>query len=104
MWRLMDNKLIWAMAFAASLYSQSALALRCDRALVVEGDVKFEVLRRCGEPYFVDAWEIPYYEGYGTLFMEEWSYNFGPTRLIRILRFRNGRLVAILTGEYGFQP
>ena len=80
----------------------SAFALRCGQDLVTEGDGKFDVLRRCGEPYFVEAWQDPLFYGQSFGFMEDWYYNFGAGRLIRILRFRNTRLVDILTGDYGF--
>ena len=81
---------------------QPAQALRCNGGLVSEGDYKFDVLRRCGQPYFVDAWQDPYFYGLSFGFVEDWYYNFGPSYLIRILRLRNGRLVDILTGDYGF--
>lgn len=85
-------------------FPAGAHALRCDGGLVSEGDQKFEVLRRCGQPYYVDAWQEPYFYGYAPSvgYMEDWYYNFGPSHLIRILRLRNGRLVDIMTGAYGF--
>lgn len=32
---------------------------------------------------------------------EEWTYNFGPHRLIHVLHFENGRLVRVQTRGYG---
>jgi hypothetical protein len=89
-------------AAGSLLASAPAYALRCARGLVTEGDVKFDVLRYCGEPYFVDAWQDPFFFGLNFGFMEDWYYNFGSNRLIRVLRFRNGRLFDIMTGDYGF--
>ncbi len=34
--------------------------------------------------------------------IEEWTYNFGPSRFIQTLRFENSRLVSIQIGGYGF--
>jgi len=34
--------------------------------------------------------------------IEEWEYNFGATQFIRYLRFENGRLREITTGDYGY--
>ncbi len=91
----------------------SAWALRCGSDLISVGDRKLEVLRSCGEPDFVDRWEEVrsghlYYFGHWypnteTVVIEEWSYNFGPSRFIRILRFENGRLEKIETSGYGFR-
>lgn len=33
---------------------------------------------------------------------EEWTYNFGSSRFIRTLLFKNGRLISIKEGGYGF--
>ena len=90
----------------------SAWALRCGKNLVNVGDRKLEVLYRCGEPDLVDIWEEGrsghfYYYGHwypntGTVVVEMWSYNFGPSRFMRILRFENGRLTRIETIGYGY--
>lgn len=34
--------------------------------------------------------------------IEEWFYNFGPSRFTQTLIFENNRLVEILDGDYGF--
>ncbi len=88
-------------------------ALRCGKDLISVGDRRMEVLHSCGEPDFVDSWEESrsghfYYFGHWypnteTMVIEEWSYNFGPSRFIRILRFENGRLENIETSGYGFR-
>ncbi len=33
--------------------------------------------------------------------IEEWVYDFGPNQLIRILKFKDGRLVSTESGGYG---
>ena len=103
--RLLSRRFAYVLVVLSSLSTSApAFALRCDRGLITEGAVKFDVLRHCGEPYFIDAWQDPFFFGLNFGFMEDWYYNFGSNRLIRILRFRNGRLFDIMTGEYGFHP
>ena len=85
------------------------------------GDLMSDVVANCGEPsevrvgevkqigqYFVpshvrDGWLLqgPFI-GEVPLDVEEWVYNFGPGRFIRILRFENGILRAINRGGYGW--
>lgn len=81
--------------------AHAELTLRCDNEIVDTDDRKFDVLRKCGEPDFVDRW----FEGltYGYPFgveVEEWYYTYAPNRLVRMLRFRNDRLVDVDTGGY----
>jgi hypothetical protein len=103
------------------------LALRCGSAVVSKGAPKFEVLRKCGEPAFVDErviYEIFYIDATGRsyagsgypphaflpgyqqitvpIFIEDWTYNFGPHRFLYHLRFREGVLHQLHTGGYGY--
>ena len=111
--------------------SRSAFAdnFWCNGKLVSVGLTKYEIVSRCGEPDYKDfryekRIKRDYYrdlflsgdpyryrdrEKYREplfvdeeVLIEEWSYNLGPTRFIRFLIFENGRLVDILTGDYGF--
>lgn len=54
------------------------------------GDGRFDVLVKCGEPTETGR--------YGN---DEWIYNFGPDRFLYIVKFRNGRVINIRTGDYG---
>jgi hypothetical protein len=87
-------------------------ALRCNSRLVSIGDRTFEVRQMCGEPddqrvrqenrlirIFQDGRLIEFLV---QVEVEEWTYNLGPYRFIRILRFENDRLIRIETGDYGF--
>ena len=89
--------------------------LRCGNNLVDVGDPKIEVLRKCGKPDIIDRWDEEEViagsaadqigEGRRTRVfanVEQWTYNFGPTRFIYILTFRNGKLAEIKTGDHGF--
>jgi hypothetical protein len=85
-----------------------ALGLRCGNNLVHEGDHVIEVLNKCGEPVWRERWEDEVIDRRffdtlerQTVVMEEWLYDFGPTRLLHILRFRNSRLESIATGDRG---
>ena len=89
--------------------------LRCGNNLVDVGDQKIEVLRKCGKPDIVDRWDEEQVvagsaadqigEGRRTRVfanVEQWTYNFGPTRFLYILIFRNGILAEVKTGDHGF--
>jgi hypothetical protein len=79
---------------------------RCDPAYVREGDVKLDVLSRCGEPAVVDDWEESrsafVSDGHGrravgevtTVRVEQWTCDLGRNRL--------GRVVAVTSGSYGY--
>ena len=98
-------------------------SLRCGQYIIVQGARQSEVLRKCGNPSNIERWEkesvrrdfhkdIPVQSdeqlSQEPLFLreqirvEEWEYNFGPTRFLYYLRFENGILVRITVGEYGY--
>ncbi|MCK9418482.1 MAG: DUF2845 domain-containing protein [Nitrospirae bacterium] len=80
----------------------------CDEQSPIIGDTKAEVRIKCGEPFWKDSREE---EVIGTIegskkkkviiVVDEWIYNFGPNRFVRIYQFKNGKLVDIRTGGYG---
>jgi hypothetical protein len=105
--------------------SSPAHGFRCNGRIVTEGDYSYDVLSRCGEPDHVEAWEEerisrdfyrplePHRRRDNELYrepflvkehvlIEVWTYNLGRQRLTRYLRFENGRLVEITTGDYGY--
>jgi hypothetical protein len=100
--------LVWGLLFGAG----NASAMRCGNQLVLIGDRHYDVLGKCGEPdareerpekrYFRVFREGRFFEVLEEVTVEEWTYNLGPNMFIRILRFENGRLVEIETGEYGY--
>lgn len=90
--------------------------MRCGNQLVGRGDLRSEVLARCGEPTDVETRTIlrrPYYDNNGrTLYfgdsyveipVELWTYNFGPYKLMRQIRFVDGRIDEIVTLGYGYR-
>ena len=97
--------------------------LRCEPYVISSGASQSEVLKKCGAPVNIASWEeerikrdtyknIPVQSqeelSQEPLFVkeyvkiEEWEYNFGPTRFIYYLRFKNGKLERITSGEYGY--
>lgn len=68
------------------------------------GDSKLEVFRKCGLPTSVGRDQESPDGGpdYRRMLDEDsWTYDFGPDRFVRLLRFSNGRLKSIERGGYG---
>ncbi len=71
--------------------------LRCKGdELVNEGDRMYEVRALCGEP---DG--VFHRVGWDGDQLDEWTYDFGPTNLIRTVIFKNSLVVDIVAGHYG---
>jgi hypothetical protein len=105
------------------LVSESAWALRCGNRLVKEGMHEFQVIAICGDPvetrqlgYVLRPYMVTVPAGLGSLqgtrhvysgYHQELSvtqmvFNFGPHKLMRILRFEGGQLTSIETAGYGY--
>lgn len=89
--------------------TDSAYALRCSGGLISTGDSKLVLLKKCGEPSWIDRWAESTVEQPDTDFEhsitrinERWIYNLGPTQFIRIITLRDGRVANIETGGRGF--
>ncbi|OGW34255.1 MAG: hypothetical protein A2010_00030 [Nitrospirae bacterium GWD2_57_9] len=85
-----------------------AETLRCGSSLVSEGETKADVLMKCGEPASRESRQEETVERLDaetkrivTTVIDEWTYDFGPNSLIRILEFRSGKLTDIREGTYG---
>ncbi len=80
----------------------------CSEQIVSVGDAKFDVLAKCGEPTLKDSHVEEFRETADGaerkvfITVEEWTYNMGPNRLVRILTFKNGKLTDIRSGGYGY--
>jgi hypothetical protein len=94
-------------------------SMRCGSRLVSRGDAKDKVRTLCGEPTDVafrgvvrrsPRYEYGYgiygYEFYGPgwvdMPVEIWTYNLGPHKLLRKLRFIGDELDEIRTDGYGY--
>ncbi|SNB45213.1 DUF2845 domain-containing protein [Geobacter sp. DSM 9736] len=79
----------------------------CRGVPVEPGDTREEVIGKCGEPAWRDVRvetleEEDLDNGLISGVTEEWIYEFGHDQLLEFLRFRDGRLVTLHTGNYGF--
>jgi hypothetical protein len=93
-----------------------AHAFRCGTELVRLGDSASDVRDKCGEPTDVEVWyeSIPGWKlgpydmepyrdsGFPSYRYELWTYNLGSSQFIRYLEFKDGRLVKITRGDYGY--
>jgi hypothetical protein len=92
-----------------------AHAFRCGSRIVSEGDTRAEVRAKCGEPADVErrsVWRRPVAWLHGRPYVlstdsveipvESWIYNLGPRKLMRRVRFEDGRVVEIETLGYGY--
>jgi hypothetical protein len=91
--------------------------MRCGNKLVAEGDTREKVRRLCGEPVDVAYSHIlrrPSYVRNGRVIyfgnelietqVEVWTYNLGPNKLMRRMRFVDDLLEEIDTLGYGYNP
>jgi hypothetical protein len=81
----------------------------CSEQVVTVGDLKSDVFAKCGEPATKDIRQEEVkrrtdstHEQSVFITIEEWTYNLGPNRFLRVLTFRNGKLTDIKTGGYGY--
>jgi len=86
----------------------AASSLRCGARLVGEGQTIDDVYARCGEPTertvstaFVTVRVSCDVSVTRAVPVENWTYNLGPKQFVRLLTFRDGRLIAIDEGSYG---
>ena len=112
------------------LFSGTAEAFRCGSRIVSEGDHSSKVRKYCGEPIGIQerviyragltrprfrvegpgGWRIQedevvaYDRSYVEVVVEEWTYNFGPRKLMQLVRFENGFVTDIKAIGYGFLP
>jgi hypothetical protein len=105
-----------AIGLLAANAAQAEDAMRCGTRLASTGDTKYKVRQICGEPAdisVVGATREPrlWYYGYRYYYLdppwidvpvEVWTYNFGPNKLMRRLRFEGEELVDIASDGYGY--
>lgn len=102
--------LLW---LACAGEAPAADSLRCGSRLISVEALAAELLAACGEPSFRDVFAYVGPQGLRERFPgdagsnviaddEQWTYDFGPNQLLRVLKIRNGRLVSIDSDGYGF--
>lgn len=108
--------LLLALTAAASTSPALADAMRCGSRLVSAGETRDAVVSKCGEPADVQTRTIlrrPYYDFHGRIVyygdglvevpVEIWTYNFGPYKLMRRIRFVDGIVDEIETLGHGYR-
>jgi hypothetical protein len=77
--------------------------LRCEKGIVSVGDEKTEAKQKCGKPTGTDKSTIPKNRSKTgkAIKVEEWTYNFGPQKFMKRLRFENGKLRDVESLGYG---
>ena len=80
----------------------------CGGRIISVGETKPEILIKCGAPLYTSSHQEELKEHFDDsssrkviVTVEEWTYNFGPHRFMRVITFRNGTVVDIRTGGYG---
>lgn len=104
-----------AVVGAALTAPAHADGMRCGGRLIRDGDARAEVRAFCGEPVDVQTRSIlrrPVYNLQGRLVysgdglieipVETWTYNFGPNKLMRRVRFVDGIVDEVETLGYGY--
>lgn len=100
------------------LVPATAEAMYCGQRLVKNGDTRHRVRALCGEPAdIIERVELHSVAAFlrgtdGTpvriermveVQIDEWTYDLGSQRLLRVFVFENGRLVSMTTRGYGLQ-
>jgi len=108
-----------ALLILASPLAAAEDTFRCGSKLISRGDGKDKVLTLCGEPtnvsvhgmvprrpiynYGYGVYQYDYYgPGWVDLPVEIWTYNLGPHKLLRKLRFIGDELDRVDTDGYGY--
>jgi Protein of unknown function (DUF2845) len=100
---------------AAAVFAGFAQAdgLRCGSKLVSSGDTRASVRHKCGDPADVTHSTVikrPTFVFRGRLYhgdeaaveVENWTYNFGPNKFMRRVRFVDGIVEDVETLDYGY--
>ena len=93
--------------------SLPAHAFRCGTRIISRGDHASKLLDFCGEPAAIQtrlaqrSFGADYRRAFVPAFVEdvwieEWTYNFGPSKLMRLVRIENGWVTEIRTLGYGY--
>lgn len=85
-----------------------AAEYRCADKIISVGDASADLLMKCGEPDWKQSHNEAVIETIDkeskrktVVSVDEWTYNLGPDRFMRIFRLRDGRVVDVQSGGYG---
>ena len=93
--------------------ASNALAMRCGTRLISKGDHISKLLRYCGEPDFAQtrSAQRSYYNRFGQVLftgfyeevlIQEWAFNLGPNKLMRVVKMENGVVTDVRHLGYGY--
>lgn len=92
--------------------SLPAQAMRCGTRIISRGDIEDKLLEFCGEPAAVQRHLVrrAAFLEFGAfapglvedVWVEEWTYNLGPQKLMRVVRLENGIVTDIRQLGYGY--
>jgi hypothetical protein len=92
---------LWPFAHVAAEY-------RCADTVISVGDTSGELLMKCGEPDWKQSHAEEIIETIDKdskrkiiISVDEWTYNLGPDRFMRIFKLRDGKVVDVRSGGYG---
>jgi Protein of unknown function (DUF2845) len=111
------NRLVLLLLVTMAGGAVQADSFQCGSTLVGTGDTRDQVVAKCGNPSDIErttafvqsvAWVngVPVSAGNSLIEVpvELWLYNFGPSQLMRRVRFESGRVVMIEILGYGYLP
>jgi len=85
-----------------------AAEYRCADTIISVGDTSGELLMKCGEPDWKQSHAEEIIETLDKdskrrtiISVDEWTYNLGPDRFMRIFKLRDGKVVDVRSGGYG---
>ena len=104
-------KLLFLKALILVVLAPSALMAaeyRCADKIISAGDRSGDLLLKCGEPDGKQSYAEEIIETIDKdskrktmITVEEWTYNLGPDRFMRIFTLRDGKVVDVRSGGYG---
>ncbi len=109
--------LFLSLIFTGSFSALAGSGFRCSGRIISVGNTQDYVRDKCGEPTSIEERTESLVRGFRHRYpesheelnyvirerqIEVWTYNLGSTQFIRYLTFRDGKLVAIKTGDYGY--
>jgi len=99
-----------ALALSAAVTLPAEAAMHCGQRIVTTGDSAAKLERFCGKPETVVRWRAERtVTRHGVLlpglvqevWIEDWTYNFGPNKLMRRVRVEDGVVTNIRALERG---
>jgi hypothetical protein len=90
-------------------FNAHADSFSCDGGIISTDDRNSDVMAKCGTPDFRDSHQEELVQRLDDdtkqklyITVEEWTYNLGPNQFTRIVVLKNGRVVEIRIGSYGY--